>query len=460
MDKQKIKSNKTLLMLLILLSISILIYFMMSLYFMKHFYFGTVVNSVNISGKSLKKANEKMENEFNNYTITLKERGDDEKINGVDIVLKYIPNNNLVELKRQQNPFLWMTMFFNKESINLDILTYDEKLLKESYDKLSCITNPNIINPENPKLKYVEGGYEVQEEIYGNKIKKENLYNSIVEAIKKGEKTLDLETNNCYENPKYVAYSKEVVDAKELLNKYIKAEITYIVGKESEELDGSIINNWINIKDNYEVEIDENKVKSYVKELSNTYDTYEAERDFLTSVGKTVKVSGGNYGWLIDTNKETKEIIWTIKQGEKVSREPIYAQTALSREENDIGDTYVEINMTRQQLWFYKNGKLLTTGDVVTGNINRSRSTPTGVFRLNYKQENATLQGENYSAPVKFWMPFYGNVGIHDATWRSSFGGNIYKTDGSHGCVNAPLYLAKTIYANIESGTPVICYYE
>lgn len=278
MDKQKIKSNKTLLILIILLSISILIYFMMSLYFMKHFYFGTVVNSVNISGKSLKKANEKIENEFNNYTITLKERGDEEKINGTDIELKYIPNNNLVDLKKKQNPFLWMTMFFNKKSINLDILTCNEKLLKESYDKLSCIINPNIINPENPKLKYVEGGYEVQEEIYGNKIKKENLYNSIVEAIKKGEKTLDLETNNCYENPKYVAYSKEVVDAKELLNKYIKAEITYIVGKESEELDGSIINNWINIKENYEVEIDENKVKSYVKELANTYDTYEEER--------------------------------------------------------------------------------------------------------------------------------------------------------------------------------------
>lgn len=79
---------------------------------------------------------------------------------------------------------------------------------------------------------------------------------------------------------------------------------------------------------------------------------------------------------------------------------------------------------------------------------------------LNYKQENAILRGENYESKVTFWMPFNGNIGIHDASWRYSFGGEIYKGNGSHGCVNAPKYLAKTIFENIEDGTPIICYIE
>jgi lipoprotein-anchoring transpeptidase ErfK/SrfK len=56
-------------------------------------------------------------------------------------------------------------------------------------------------------------------------------------------------------------------------------------------------------------------------------------------------------------------------------------------------------------------------------------------------------------------MPFNGGIGIHDATWRRKFGGDIYKRDGSHGCINCPLSLAKTIYENIDVGTPIICYY-
>ena len=55
-------------------------------------------------------------------------------------------------------------------------------------------------------------------------------------------------------------------------------------------------------------------------------------------------------------------------------------------------------------------------------------------------------------------MPFNNGIGMHDAKWRSSFGGAIYKTGGSHGCINLPPSVAKTIFDNISAGTPVICY--
>lgn len=139
----------------------------------------------------------------------------------------------------------------------------------------------------------------------------------------------------------------------------------------------------------------------------------------------------------------------------------MYKQKGISRDEDDdIGNTYVEINITRQYLWFYKDGKLVAEGDVVTGDPSKGNSTSVGVYMLNYKENGSVLNGPNYESKVSYWMPFNGNIGIHDASWRYSFGGDIYKRNGTHGCVNAPLYLAKQIFDNIEDGTPIICYEE
>ena len=208
------------------------------------------------------------------------------------------------------------------------------------------------------------------------------------------------------------------------------------------------------------VVFNENKIKEYLKSLSVKYDTYGKTRSFKTTTGKTVEVVGGNYGWKINRSKELNELLQAIKNGETVRKEPSYIQKALGTRDNDIGNTYVEINLTNQCLWFYKDGKIIVQGDVVTGNISKGNATPQGTYMLNYKQKGATLKGAGYSSEVKYWMPFNCNIGIHDASWRGTFGGTIYKTDGSHGCVNVPTYLAKKIFENIEPGTPIVCYKE
>lgn len=147
-----------------------------------------------------------------------------------------------------------------------------------------------------------------------------------------------------------------------------------------------------------------------------------------------------------------------IDAGKDVTRDPVYAQTANSHGENDYGDTYVEINLTAQHLYFYKNGNLVVDSDFVSGNISKGNGTPVGAYPVTYTERNATLKGENYSSDVSFWMPYCGNVGMHDASWRSTFGGNIYKRNGSHGCVNLPYAAAKTIFENIAAGYPVLVY--
>ena len=110
-------------------------------------------------------------------------------------------------------------------------------------------------------------------------------------------------------------------------------------------------------------------------------------------------------------------------------------------------------------MWFYKNGQLIVDTDVVTGNMSRGYGTPAIVAAVKYKARNAVLRGADYETPVKYWMPFYGNYGIHDAGWRGKFGGAIYQTNGSHGCVNTPPANMKILFEQAEKGTPVVLYY-
>jgi len=425
-------------------------------------YFFSTISCINVSGKIVEGVDKEIKSELKTYTLELKERGNNiEQIKAVDIGLKYNPDWKAQNLEDKKNSFQWIFELFNrKKSKTTEVVVYDEKLLKKCFNNLSCFDSSNIIQPQNPSLKYMDNGYVIVDEVYGNKINKDVLYNQVVNSILKGETIIDLESINCYENPEYTSKSQEVIDVKDELNKYINSKITYTIGSYIEILDKSTINKWLNVDINFEIIFEEEKINEYLHKLSRICDTVGKKRDFVTSSGRTVEVSGGDYGWLINSNEEIKELISIIKEGQTITKEPIYKQTAQSHDENDMGNTYVEINMTKQHLWFYKNGSIVVEGDVVTGNKSRNNSTPIGIYRLKFKQKDATLKGAGYSTHVNFWMPFNGGIGIHDANWRYDFGGEIYLTRGSHGCVNAPQYLASKIFNNIDEGTPVICFYE
>ena len=203
------------------------------------------------------------------------------------------------------------------------------------------------------------------------------------------------------------------------------------------------------------------KLKEYVHQLAVKYDTYGSERDFRTAEGNMIKVKGGDYGWVIYEEKEVEALRADIEAGREVIREPEYLYRGYDREENDIGDTYVEVDLTKQRMCFYLNGTLLVDTPVVTGTQNKKYATPTGVYALDNKKSPAVLKGEDYASPVTYWMPFKGNsVGLHDASWQSAFGGNRYATGyGSHGCINLPIGAAAELYGMIEPGDVVVVHY-
>lgn len=460
-DVKKSPNKKLILGIIIGVCSLVVIYLGISLLFIGHFSYGTSINGVNVSCKKVQDVKKEIAAKSQNYELCLEERGgSSEIIKGADIGLKYDLGDSVEKLKKAQNPYGWIAGFFHKQSFDLkENLNYDENLLQETLKKLECLKEENIVQPKNAALEFNNNQYSITPEVEGNKLNEDELLKGVVSAIVKGETSMNLEELNYYEKAQYVSTSKEIVDAKALLDKYISTNITYNFGDRSESLNGSTISTWLKVDENYQVSLDEAFINSYVDNLASTYNTCGIARQFATSSGTTATVQGGDYGWILDKETEVAAIKEALNNGETITKEPSYVQSAASRNGNDIGNTYVEINLTSQYLWFYKDGQLIAEGNVVTGTNNTKYATPQGIYALKYLEKNAILRGPGYAAPVSFWMPFNWDIGLHDATWRGSFGGSIYQYDGSHGCVNLPYSVAEAIFNNIYVGAPVVCYY-
>ena len=241
--------------------------------------------------------------------------------------------------------------------------------------------------------------------------------------------------------------------------------VTYqLPNNQTEVLDGLTIATWVNGSQGLTVSVDAAKVADYVQGLRNKYDTPAGTQTWQSADGTTKSIKT-DYGWHIDQTKETEALIANIQSLQSVTREPVYASRAVQTEMPQWGKTFVEIDISSQHVYFYQNGNCVWDSKCVTGTAtDPDRATPTGVFALKYKQRDRVLRGRinpqtgkpSYESPVAYWMPFNGNIGLHDANWRSSFGGNIYLKSGSHGCINLPPKNAKTLYELITPGTVIV----
>lgn len=453
--------NKVIGKIFIFLFSIILIYLLCSIYFINHLFINTKVNGIDLSLRKYNEINEVFYNSINGYSINIVGRdGRSEIIDGKDIEITFNKKDIKKEIKSQQNPIMWgSSLILKKEYYIEDLIDYNKYKLDEIIDKLDILTK-NIEKPINVSFKYLDGIYVIEPEVYGNKIDKEKLKKALSNSIYKGDAVINLNENQCYEEPAFTSVSEKTMETEEVLNKYISTKITYLFGENKEVLDDKIIKDWLSVNEDLDVVLDEKALNEYITSLCNKYNTVGISREFKTSTGKTIEVEGGYYGWKINSTAEKKLLNDYIKLGAIIEKEPLYSQEGLYRNEDDIGNTYVEINISRQYMWFYKEGKVIAEGGVVTGDPRKGYSTLKGTYMINYKQKDAVLRGPGYEAKVNYWMPFNGNIGIHDASWRSSFSYNIYQNNGTHGCVNSPLSLAKKIYENIEAGTPVICYEE
>ena len=276
---------------------------------------------------------------------------------------------------------------------------------------------------------------------------------------------LQIEVNeNLYKAAEVTADSTELnekaAELNTLLSNYRNASITYTFGSVTEVLNGETTGAWLQISDDG-ITVDEAQVQFYVENLAGKYNTIYVPRSFQTTGGGVIEVSNNEYGYRIDQSGEVQQILTDLKSGEAVTREPVYEKAGLSRNgTDDLNGSYIEVSLSQQHLWLYKDGALVTETDVISGLPTPERATYTGAYPIAYKASPFTLSSEEYGyeTTVQYWMPFVYGQGLHDASWQSSFGGDAYKTRGSHGCVNLPPDEASIIYNTIEGGYPIILY--
>lgn len=299
----------------------------------------------------------------------------------------------------------------------------------------------NAIKPVSSEIKLNETEAEITEPVFGYNIDPEEfVYN--VES-----KTIDFDDFKV--DPEVLPEDLAAREAK--LDELLSSSVSLL----GYELSGR---DYLNLYDE-DFNLIAEKVEDFVRMVAGETDTLKKTREFKTATGQTKTVAPGIYGWSLNIEKTTNRILET-KTGQI---EPAYTTYARRDDRsNDIGSTYMEIDIDNQKFYGFVDGKLVLESNIVTGFVGKA-DTPRGVFYMWAKEEDAVLKarsrvsGLDYETPVEYWMPIdWTGIGLHDANWRSVFGGQTYINNGSNGCINLPPEFAPQVFETFEIGTPVI----
>lgn len=437
-------------------------YLAVSIWFSFHFNKNTYIDGQNVSFHSVQSVKQTIDTYKDTYSLTVEGRENQSfVITPEDIGLTITAVVNEDSFKKKQHGFLWF-LYLNdkkKEYHTKYQVAYDEEKLEEFLAGQDCLQKKNMEAPEDAYVVVKDGKAEIISETEGTLLDTDKMKTAILSALNQAETSVSLEDKDCYETAEIKADSAEIAERKTELEKYLEMTITYEIDRISWTLDASTFGDWLYYTGKY-WKFKPDSVKKYVEGLAEKYDTVGTVRTFQTYTGRYVEETGSRYGWTIDTETETKELQKILKRGESQTRAPAFLQTgAAYTKYNDIGYTYIEVDLSNQHVYLIVNGSLVTDTPCVTGCVADGHGTPDGLYSITYTESPSVLVGEDYESKVTFWMPFNRGIGLHDATWRGSFGGNIYYSSGSHGCVNLPYQSAAVIYSYAYAGMPVICYY-
>lgn len=436
-------------------------YLVAAFYFSDHFYPGTTIYGINCSIKTADWARAEIDRKVGSYTLTMEERGGrKETLTASDIQMHYDDNGALESRMKRQFSAIWPVMMLIRRGTPTPVeAVYEEALIGPAVSGLACFAPENVTAPEDAYIEETADGYIIRAEVMGTTLDHDAVVEKASQAIAKGKEVINLELKECYQDPAVYRDDPKLNRIVQAKNALLGANITYDFDDRSQVVDTPVIMTFIREDGSGGYLIDPDAVASYVNEMADRFDTMGGTRTFYTTVGTVETLYGGDYGWAMDREATARELMEAIREKRREVVEPVYMYRGMCRASDDIGDTYVEICIAKQEMWCYKDGELLVDTPVVTGNVSKGYDTPSGgVWAIDAKVQDYVLVGEGYNAPVDYWMPFNGNIGIHDMQSRYYFGSTIYLTHGSHGCVNTPLDAVRDIYEAVEIGTPVIVY--
>lgn len=465
--------------LLIGLMLGIAGFLLLALYYRDKFPVNTWINGVYCTGKTVEQVNAELVKAWKPPVISVV--GADltcGEIDAQDINIRpdyvtqlssYLNRNSMTGwLANLENPVM-------NEIVPLDYVM-DEEKLRACFETLPFVAEEKK-RAGGVELVRSEEGYSL---IDGNsdRLNFEKAYLYFRDCVRKGETAIRI-PKGCYEALADDNSDKAMRDIWEKICDFTErsGRIVYDMGAESIAFTPGLTVGFLetdsggipSVDGDGKLIISEAAVLAWVEQLAADYSTSGTEREFLSTRGDIVKVKYGTYGTKLDADAEKAYLLEALRADVDSGAEPDtenaeahvpkYRKQGFVRGLDDIGSTYIEIDMTNQKMYYYEEGELALETDVVTGNLSRGMGTPAGIHYVHSKNRNCVLRGSDYESFVKYWVPVNGGIGIHDASWRSKFGGEIYKTNGSHGCINTPTELMAQLYDKMEVGLPVVMFY-
>ena len=442
------------------------------IYFQGHYYPGTKISGFRCDFKDPKYVENLLQEQVSAYVLAVNTMYHGrEAISADEVRLTYQSSGEPASILREQDALRWFMHLGQQREYTVEQnLTYDSAALDDAVSSLNCMNPENAQESQDAYVKETPNGYVIVPEVEGNTLDVEKVRNLIGSAMVNLVPEVDLLAAECYLVPKKFASDSDLIAECDLRNSVLASNkefmeivpgtiLTYDFADRTERLEWDTIEGWVTEDADGRFILDNEKVTAYVKELAEKYDTVGSTREFRTYDRRTVTITGGDYGWVIDQAAEVKALTEAILAGSIEVREPVYAFTAFSRDRNDIGLTYIEIDLSAQRLVYYRDGYPTVDAQVVTGQpYDTYTATPTGCYSVQEMRSPAHLSDSTGSVDVSWWLRFYANLGIHDAPWRDNFNSDVYLLDGTGGCVNISYNNMSALYSYAEVGLPVVIY--
>jgi lipoprotein-anchoring transpeptidase ErfK/SrfK len=468
-------------------------------YFRSHFIPGTTVDNVAVGGQTTTVAAQNIKKAVSDYSLHVTGEGNLDFSYGGDAAhLTYKEDQAaLADLASSQNLFKWPMGLLGLMHFDLydGQLKVNQAMLDSTLEAMDFMDPSQMVAPTDATYTFdpTQGKYVVKPEQFGTELDVDQTLAAIQNALCRMDPNCDLIAAGVYVQPQVLSTNKQLLAQIKQYNKYVKFEVSYVSEGKQVSLDAGTTIGWVNTKKKAKGQkLDQTKLKAWVAGLAKQFDTVGALRSFVDASGDTVTVKGGTFGNRVDQAAEVKAINAAYKDKTATTRAPLWSQEGVpSKDQGDTskglgtyvppaqdpgssqdadgqdvlnadwGNTDLEVDLTKQKLWYFQDGVQKLTCNVVTGNNSiKGRRTPTGVYYVSFMDTDYTMKGpatdpyESFCHFVMRWKS--GGYYLHDASWRYSFGGSIYEHDGSHGCVNMPPASAEALYKLITLGCPVI----
>lgn len=435
-------------------------------YYGDRFLANTKIAKVDVSNLSLEQAQAKVKSEILEHSLDVLENG---KALGTvhlkDLEPEFSGEATIQQYFNHQNPNSWLGHFFKGQDFDLSVMTdvkIDRNQVTSKLAELG-VDNSKRTPSKDAQISYQEDqGYRLESQEQGNQVDISALREALFEQFEEGHNKLDLK--DYYAKPEVTDQNEELQSMMQKIEDASKAKITLKIEDSKETIPKDAIQDWIYFDKDNKIIYDQEKIAEYLKRYNDKYSSYVNPRQFRSTNQGIVTVQPGTLGWSIDRAAEAEQIAIDLAAGKDVEREPIVVGSGYGSAGDGIGSTYVEVDLSYQMMYVYIDGKMVISTPIVSGGP-QSQTIP-GAYAVWGKQRDTSLKGYNwvtkkeYSSPVSYWMPFdHVGQGIHDAPWQPAFGGNLWQTNGSLGCINTPTNVMAQIFDIVEIGTPVIIFW-